>query len=515
MRESFLGKQDKKMSDALVVLAKAVAELPQDLRYPAVKPRLLVVGGYVRDLIRGEMSKDVDVEVYGVSPAALAKFLLQRYPGCVKDVGKSFGIFKVMWGMGGDLDVALPRRERKVGVRHTDFVVDSDPGLSVGEALRRRDFTINAIAWDPLSDEVIDPYGGVGDIEAGVLRCVDVRTFVEDSLRVYRAVQFAARFGFVIEEKTFEVMKGMVEKGELGYLPAERVTDELRKMLMQSVHPSVGLELMEHLGILAKYYLELAVLRDTKQDVLWHPEGDVLTHTGMVVDNAAGLIRDGRIVLSDLEKEQVMLGALCHDLGKPATTKEVDGHIRSRGHEEKGREVAAEFLRKFTFGGDVIDAVLAVTAEHLKPGMLFRSLEKGELSEKQYAAAVRKLLRRVLPASWRVLVTVAEADYRGRGVSAEVGVAGVYSVADVGVEYKAGVKLAEVVAKAGLEETLKTTLVRGEDVMEIAARVGVVVSAGPKFGELIRTVEEMRDSGDVVTREEGLNKLEELIRKLV
>ncbi len=162
--------------------------------------RALIVGGWARDQLLGRPSKDVDMEVYGV-PASELKTLLERF-GPVNTVGESFTVYKV-----ADVDVALPRRDSRVGRGHRGFDVAGEPSLSVAEAARRRDFTINAIAWDPLTGEYEDPYEGRRDLEARVLRAVDPRTFGEDSLRVLRAVQFAARFEFELEPGTREICR--------------------------------------------------------------------------------------------------------------------------------------------------------------------------------------------------------------------------------------------------------------------------------------------------------------------
>ena len=162
--------------------------------------RALIVGGWVRDKLLGRDAKDIDLEVYGLSADRL-KDVLAAF-GSVNTVGESFTVYKV-----ADLDVSLPRRESKVGRGHRGFEVTGDPHLSVEEAARRRDFTINAIAWDPLTGEYLDPHDGRADLERRVLRAVDVRTFGEDSLRVLRAVQFAARFDCTLDPATFDLCR--------------------------------------------------------------------------------------------------------------------------------------------------------------------------------------------------------------------------------------------------------------------------------------------------------------------
>src|SRR5688572_24703141 len=347
-------------------------------------PRAYLVGGFVRDELLDITSKDADVEVFGMSAEELEKKLHDLFDGNVETVGRSFGVFKVMLGGGVDVDVAIPRRESKSGKGHKDFVVEGDPSMSLEEAARRRDFTINAMYRDLASGELVDPYGGATDLAKKVLKAVDPKTFVEDPLRVYRAVQFAARFGLKVDEETFELMKKMVEEGELDHLPAERVTGEIKKLLLQAERPSIGFELMRELGIIEMYYPELLVLADTPQEPDWHPEGDVWIHTMMVIDQAAKISRQGSgnpfERFTDDERLQIVLGALCHDLGKPSTTAvgEKDGvkRIRSLGHEEAGVEPTKVLLAKWTFGQPAMEAALASAKEHLKPGMLSMQVDK-------------------------------------------------------------------------------------------------------------------------------------------
>src|SRR5215207_9645392 len=165
--------------------------------------RALLVGGCVRDALMGAQPKDWDLEVYQLDPARLREILDQFGP--VNIVGESFTVYK----LGKHLDVSIPRRERKSGRGHKAFVIEGDPAMSVEEATRRRDFTINAILQDPLTSELIDSFGGRGDIERRVLRAVSAETFAEDSLRVLRAAQFAARFKFEIEPDTVELCRSI------------------------------------------------------------------------------------------------------------------------------------------------------------------------------------------------------------------------------------------------------------------------------------------------------------------
>src|SRR6478735_5705954 len=189
--------------------------------------RALVVGGWVRDRLLDVPSTNVDIEVFGV-PADHLRALLEPF-GRVEAVGASFQVYKV-----AGLDVSLPRRDSKSGRGHRGFAVTGDPSMSIEEAARRRDFTINAISWDPLTGEYLDPFHGREDLEQRLLRVVDPSTFPEDSLRVLRAVQFTARFSLTIDPATRDLCRAI----PLDDLPAERVWGEVEKLLMAE-RPSI------------------------------------------------------------------------------------------------------------------------------------------------------------------------------------------------------------------------------------------------------------------------------------
>src|SRR5215210_1120152 len=276
--------------------------------------RALLVGGCVRDRLLGREAQDWDAEVYGVEPSALRELLgrLAR----VNVVGEAFTVYK----LGQDLDVSLPRRERKTGRGHRAFYIEGDPAMSFEEAARRRDFTVNAVLEDPLTGEVLDPFGGRADIERKLLRAVSPETFVEDSLRVLRAAQFAARFGFDVEPATAQLCRSI----DLTDLPAERVWGELEKILLAAAGPSVGLRWLDRLNVTPQLFPELHALKGVPQEKEWHPEGDVFVHTQLACDRARELIDD----LDYPRKVAVMLAALCHDFGKPSTTEFVEGRTR-------------------------------------------------------------------------------------------------------------------------------------------------------------------------------------------
>src|SRR5205823_3488023 len=282
--------------------------------------------------------------------------------GRVEAVGDSFQVYKL-----GAIDASVPRRDSKSGRGHRGFVVEGDPHMSIEEAARRRDFTINAISFDPLTNEYFDPFNGRKDLERRVLRIVDAATFPDDSLRVLRAVQFAARFDLTLDEATRTLCRTI----PLDDLPAERVWGEIEKLLF-APKPSIGFALAMDLGVVAKLFPELQALSGCPQEPEWHPEGDVWVHTLQVIDQARTRIDD----LPRPHQIAIMLGAVAHDLGKPATTAFSDGRIRSMNHEDQGVPPATAFLDRLNVhtieGYDVRKQVLGITAQHLKPGSWYK-----------------------------------------------------------------------------------------------------------------------------------------------
>lgn len=334
--------------------------------------RALFVGGCVRDALLGRESKDFDVEIYGLPPAeveALLRDLKIRFGAA----GKSFGVFKLH---GVPADVALPRRESKSGRGHRGFSVEGDPSMSVAEAAARRDFTINAIYFDPLSGEVIDPLDGRADLALKVLRHASP-AFPEDPLRVLRAMQFAARFRFGVAPETVELCGKIEPEG----LSSERIFDEWSKLVTRGEEPSRGLNFLRACGW-TRYFPELEALIGVEQDPAWHPEGDVWNHTLAAADVFA------RERLGDAFEDLVVgFAVLCHDFGKPATSfrSEKDGRIHAYGHDRAGVAPARRFLERMTNFRSLIEGVLPLVRWHMQPIAIWRS-RAGD-------SAVRRLAR--------------------------------------------------------------------------------------------------------------------------
>ena len=352
--------------------------------------RAFLVGGCVRDALLGLKAKDIDIEVFGLSPDQLERLLAIHFK--LDCVGKAFGVLKIR---NLPIDITLPRRESKSGTGHKGFTIQADPHLSFAEAAARRDFTLNAISWDPLNDELIDPYHGQHDLKEGCLRHTSEK-FAEDPLRVLRAMQFAARFDFRVDPATLELCRQLEPEG----LPPERLFEEWKKLLLKGRTPSKGLNFLRDCGWL-RYYPELQALDGCPQDPEWHPEGDVWTHTLLCLNVFA------RERIQD-EWEDLVVGfaVLCHDLGKPLTTFHApDGHIRSPGHAEKGVPLTRSFLRRLTRHKALLDAVPPLVHHHMRPLELYKS-NAGD-------AAIRRLSQKV----GRIdrLVRIDSADRQGRG----------------------------------------------------------------------------------------------------
>lgn len=232
-------------------------------KFVTLGAKAIIVGGSVRDHFLEIDIKDYDIEVYGFKTIEELQRVLKSY-GKVKLVGKSFGVLKFVY-QNQEYDFSFPRRERKIRVGHKGFDVVTDGFMEFKEAFKRRDFTINALGYDIEKKEFLDPFGGMLDMQKNILRHVDDKTFVEDPLRLYRGVQFCARFGYEMDCKTKELCKTIVDSGELNFLPKERVFEEMKKLLLKSKKPSIGFLLLKELGVL-RYFPQLQNLTNKQWD---------------------------------------------------------------------------------------------------------------------------------------------------------------------------------------------------------------------------------------------------------
>ncbi len=409
--------------------------------------RALLVGGCVRDLLLEREVKDLDVEVYGLENDALRVIL--RELGSVSLVGQSFAVFKFKPRKNRDLeiDVSLPRRDRKTGVGHRGFTISYDPGLSFEEASRRRDLTVNAILYDPLSQEFIDPHNGLRDIRLRLLRAVDPSTFVEDSLRVLRVAQLASRLEFRVDPATIELCRNL----DLTDLPAERIREEMFKLL-KAARPSVGLRLLDQMSAADQLFPELARLKER-----FIQSDNLFARTERSIDAAASVCSD----LTAEKKLTVMLTALAHELA----TEQVEQLLDRMGI--------------YTLNGYAArNQTIALVENHLRPLQFYESHIKGEEpSRLAFARVVEKcdpdLLARVALSHLRAMDSdVASVDY-----------------------FRARIK------EYGFEAGLPEPLLMGRHILE----EGIVNRPGPAVGRILKAVYERQLDGQITSLEEALS----------
>ena len=351
--------------------------------------RSYFVGGYVRDALIHNENKDIDMEVHGISVSCLEEILDSL--GTRMAIGESFGVFALA---GYSLDIAMPRKESLRGQGHKDFDIFVDPFIGTEAAARRRDFTVNALMQDILTGEIIDHFGGVQDLKNGVLRHIHDDSFVEDALRVLRAAQFAARFEFRVAEETIALCSQM----DLQHLPQERVEGELKKALLKAQHPSLFFQVLRQMNQLDIWFPELKALIDVPQNPVYHSEGDVWTHTMMVIDEAAKL-RD-----RSANPYWFMLAAVAHDFGKAVCTEEHNGVLHAYQHEIQGLPLANTFLHRITKESKLIRYVLNLVELHMKPNTVAGAGSAAKVTNRMFDQAVDP----------QGLICIALADERGR-----------------------------------------------------------------------------------------------------
>ena len=379
-RSDLLDKMDSDLLESAVKLATIFKDKGGSL---------LLVGGSVRDLILNQSPHELDFEARGPSLEEIKTWLSKDFR--YDEVGKAFGVLRIK---GYPIELALPRTETKSGTGHKGFDVQIDPKLPFERAVKRRDFTINALGLCPLTGQLLDPCDGYSDIHSRILRHIGP-AFCEDPLRVLRGMQFIARFELTPLPETVEICKSM----NMENLAPERIFEEWKKLIIKGINLSDGLNFLKN-TTWVRYFPELAALIGCNQDPEWHPEGDVWVHT-LHCMNAFAKERTG----DSWEDLVVGFAVLCHDLGKPSTTKIDDnGRIRSPMHEPLGEEPTRSFLSRLTNQVDLHEQVVPLVKRHLTPRTFF----KDQASD----GAVRRLARKV----GRIdrLVRVAAADIAGR-----------------------------------------------------------------------------------------------------
>ncbi len=437
------------MTDKNVEMARRVARA-----VAAAGGRTYYVGGFVRDRLLGRDNKDVDVEVHGISVRALEGVLDGL--GERLAMGESFGIMGLRHY---DLDIAMPRGDRTADRGCRELEAGVNPFVGPERAARRRDFTINALMEDVLSGEVLDFFGGRDDLARGRIRHVDSSTFVEDSLRVLRAAQFAARFGFEVAPETRELCATL----DLAELAGERIFGELAKALLKAEHPSVFFEELRRMGQLDVWFAEVEALVGVTQNQRYHPEGDVWTHTMQVVDRAAVMRERSKDALG------LMLAAVCHDFGKASARQEVNGVVHAYGHEIEGVPLARRFLGRMTRERQLASYVANMVELHMRPNQLVANGSRAKKYMHLFDASVCPM----------DLLLLARVDHEGR-VSAD--------------------GLMRPVDYAPIEETLRRMLAEYDRRMALPYATGrdlveAGFAPGPAFGEALTYAHKLRLAG--------------------
>ncbi|MEE8577144.1 MAG: HD domain-containing protein [candidate division Zixibacteria bacterium] len=324
---------------------------PETIKNILAQGKIYEVGGAVRDRYLAQKNiKDRDYLVTGINYNDLSK-ILNRF-GRVDLVGRSFGVMKFTQNRNGQpftFDISLPRKEYSTGVGHTDFEVDFDPTLSVEDDLLRRDFTVNAMAIAVDSDQLVDPLEGMVDLQAKQLRMTSVASFTEDPLRMLRAIQFAARFGFKIEAKTLEAL---IENGALiKTISPERIAEELNKLLTRSPEPSVGFRLMRDTGLLKHILPELSECVDVDQPGGFH-KYDVFEHSLRCIDAVP-------------ESLHLRLAALFHDINKPQAKRLTETGATFYGHESASARTAKKVLKRLKYSNETVSDVATLVDRHM------------------------------------------------------------------------------------------------------------------------------------------------------
>ncbi len=442
--------------------------------------RAYIVGGWVRDQLLGNGSKDIDLEVFGLKKEKLEE-TLKKF-GLAKEVGKSFGVYKI-----NEVDVALARLETKIGKGHTDFEIETSPNLTPEQTSFRRDFTANALLYDPIENKVLDFHNGQADLAQKILRIVDKKTFAEDPLRVYRLASLSSRLGFDIEPATFGICQKMV--GELKHLPEERVSEEWKKILL-SPDPAKGFKILESLGILKTYFPEIDQMIGAIQDPIYHPEGDVWTHTLLALsEGTKRTCLAGRQAKNENGRLSTMLAILLHDIGKPGQTEQKPNK-RISHHKHESRAVVdpliQSFLKKFNFSNidqnRLRQAVVNLVCDHMTIIHLTKNMDNGQEIDR----SLRRLSARIKPATLKQLIAVGASDHEATKGEKD--------------EFK-GEALLERAKEMAILDNQPQPILTGQDL------IGQGLTPGPIFGKILKSAYSDQLDGKISSNQEALQWL--------
>lgn len=443
-------------------LIKAIVE-----RLDQSKGRALLVGGAVRDLLLEKPAKDIDIEVHGVSINQLEQILKEF--GHVRLVGKAFGVLRID---GLDVDWSIPRTDSSGRKPKVEF----DPHMPLEKALRRRDLTINAMAVDMVTKELQDPFNGLRDLEAGILRVPDKQLFIEDPLRYFRVMQFIGRLQMQPDKELYELGKTM----NLSGISQERIVDEFAKLCIKGIKPSLGIQWLRDTDRLKTILPEIYDTIGIEQDPEWHPEGDVYEHSKQAMDAAVNFEYQ-----SDEDKLTMVLASLCHDVGKVVATQTIDGRIRSLGHDVKGVPIAATFLDRVINTQKIKDTILKLVRHHMIPVAFVKNNAK--------APAYKRLAKKLAPeTNIQELTRLAYCDKSGRNPDRQAP----FEVCpeELIEEFLAQAK------KYGVGQTFEPPILMGKDLLG-------QVKPGPELGKLLQKAYRIQIEESVTNKDELKKRL--------
>lgn len=328
-----------------------IIEIAKKIAYN--KGRLYLVGGAVRDKLNNIQYHDEDYCVTGLS----YKKFEELFPNAHKR-GKSFSVYDI-----DGKEFALARTEEKIGNGHNNFKIITNENITIEEDLKRRDITINSIAQDVLTNQIIDPFNGVEDFKNKIIRATS-QSFKEDPLRVYRVARFASKFNFSVDSDTIRLMNSI--KSELKYLSVERVFEEFRKAI-NTDYPHIFFEVLKQANLLDIHFIEIYKLIGAIQPEQYHPEGDSYNHTILALKMAASITKD----------EKIRFSALVHDLGKGLTPpSEYPHHIN---HDVRGVKQVQNFGNRLNMPNSWIKCGVVAAREHMKGGIFYKMTPKKQV----------------------------------------------------------------------------------------------------------------------------------------
>lgn len=437
------------------------------------------IGGYVRDKLLGVESKDIDIEVFGLSYETLTNILSQF--GKADLVGKSFGVIKVKVD-GKDYDFNLPRRDSKNGIGYKGFKITVDHTMTLKEAALRRDFTVNSMSID-MAGNLIDLFNGQVHLSNKQLIPTS-EAFQEDAVRLLRGFQFSARFDFRANNLVKRYSDLM--NTEFKSLDKSRIWEEWKKWALKGIFYTKSLEYLKYVH-LTKFYPEINSLIGLEQDPTWHPEGPVNLHTGFVLDHMHQVCERENITGDD--RLVMIFSALCHDMGKAVCTERKFSEkydrevITSHQHEKLGGPIARKFLESIGCPVKIIDRVIPLVENHM--------VANQTLSDR----AIKRLSARLGPATIKELSHLIEADQCGRPpLPKKLSDNLLYLI------YKA--------TKLGLINGKPEKLVTGQDVVDSG------FEPGPIIGKIVKKLYEMQLNESFMTKEQGLSRISSFIRNL-